>query len=150
NSAVTADFNNDGRSDLAVADYGGRSVTVLLGNGNGTFQNGLNSSADSNNPVGLGVADFDGGGNPDLGGGDISGNQVAVLPGNGDGTFRSSVLSNAGPAASFLTVGDFNGDGLPDVAVADLGGNTVAVLLNQPAQASTFVVAGYPSPAVAG
>jgi hypothetical protein len=64
-AVVTADFNNDGRLDLATANAGRNSVSVLLGNGDGTFQ-APGTSATGANPVSIAVGDFDADGKLDV------------------------------------------------------------------------------------
>src|SRR5690242_1923549 len=83
-AAASADFNRDGKMDLAVADNGG--ITILLGNDDGTFQAAHNLIA-GKNPFGLTASDFNQDGNPDLALIDASG--LGVLLGNGKGTFGS-------------------------------------------------------------
>jgi hypothetical protein len=119
------DFNGDGFLDLAVVNAG--AVSILLGNGDGTFQPPVSLPVAGNHLV---VGDFESDGIPDLAVGNESGNTVSVLLGNGDGTFRraGNFLTGSGPFASAL--GDFNGDGLLDLAVADRGSNDVSILLN--------------------
>jgi FG-GAP-like repeat/Abnormal spindle-like microcephaly-assoc'd, ASPM-SPD-2-Hydin len=103
-SVIVADFNGDGKLDLAVG--GGTGVAVLLGNGNGTFQAALNAQG---SPP-LAAADFNLDGKLDLfAGGD-------VLLGNGDGTFTLYATYPSGYAAA---AADLNGDGKPDLVVAD-------------------------------
>src|SRR5205085_2759588 len=82
-AVVTADFNGDGRLDLAVANAGSNSVSVLLGNGAGSFQPAQNYAAGAG-PLSVAVGDFDGDGKLDL----VTANagDVSVLPGNGDGS----------------------------------------------------------------
>ena len=112
---VTADFNNDGRLDLATCNTGSSSVSVLLGNGNGTFQAPQTSTA-GDNPVSIAVGDFNGDGKLDLTAANGGTGAVSVMRGNGDGTFQAptSVSIDADPTS--VAVGDFNGDGKLDLA----------------------------------
>ncbi len=124
---VASDFNGDGKVDLAVANSG---VSILLGNGNGTFNAGANLQAGSG-PTQVVTADFNADGKADLAISDSSGNAVSVLLGNGDGTFQGAVTYPAGSGPSSLTVADFNGDGIADIAVANRNDGTVSILLGQ-------------------
>jgi hypothetical protein len=143
------DFNRDGIRDLAVSNSASNTVSVLLGNGDGTFQ-AARTLATGAGPNSVTVDDFNGDGIQDLATGDFQGNTISVLLGNGDGTFASPVAFPAGGTnPNFVAVGDFNRDGLQDLAVANYGGGTsdattVAVLLgngNGTFQAArTFVV----------
>ena len=118
-SALVADFNGDGKADLAVATSSG--VSVLLGNGDGTFQSAKNASAGV--ATGLAAGDFDADGKMDL---VICGDYFyVVLLGNGDGTFRSFGYSLPGKSSS-VAVGDLNGDGKADLVVALNGSQTCA------------------------
>lgn len=126
---AVSDLNGDGRPDLVVTYQGVsyllQEVSVLLGNGNGTFQAQLTSSAGTD-PISIAVADLNGDGKPDLAIGSPSvnyytGNFVTILLGNGDGTFRSAGNLSAGAGPSAVSVADMNGDGKPDVVVADSG-----------------------------
>ena len=119
---VAADFNNDGRLDLVVANSSTNSVSVLLGNGNGTFQQ-AQSSAAGDNPVSLAVGDFNSDGTLDLAAADGGGRGVNVMFGNRDGTFRAPTHIPAGftengqRGPGSLATGDFNGDGRMDLVV---------------------------------
>jgi hypothetical protein len=64
-AVVTADFNRDGRLDLAVANFSSNTISVLVGNGNGSFQAAMNF-ATAANPRSLAVGDFNGDGKLDL------------------------------------------------------------------------------------
>ncbi len=127
-SVVVADFNDDGRPDLAVANLNDKTVTVLLGSGDGTFFPGSVAAA-GNGPAALAVGDFNGDGKPDLAVANFQDNSVTVRLGNGDGTFAPAANEATGAHPAALAVGDFNGDGNLDLAVANSGDNTVTVLL---------------------
>src|SRR5262249_46595199 len=130
NAAWTAiaDFNGDGKADLAVATDNG--VSYLPGNGDGTFGTRQDFKAGGKSSY-LAAADLNGDGKPDLGvinpqtstGG---GNTMTVLLGNGDGTFTLSktYATRVGPGS--VTVADFNHDGKPDLAVPTFFGPTAA------------------------
>jgi len=130
---AVVDFNGDGKADLALTNQGGLNVSVLLGNGDGTFQAATNYVAGSF-PYGLATGDFNGDGKPDLavansGGQGENLGTVSVLFGNGDGTLQAATGYAAGSVPLFAAVGDFNGDGEPDLAVANEDGNSVSVLV---------------------
>jgi len=97
-SVAIADFNGDGRLDLAVADegtapnYADGSLSVLLGNGDGTFRSPV-QVATGVRPLSVVVGDFNRDGIPDLA---LTNYAVSVLLGNGDGTFQAAVKYGAG------------------------------------------------------
>lgn len=148
---AVADFNGDGIPDLATANLGPNnsdgSVTVLLGNGNGTFTPTASSPAVGVDPSSIAVGDFNGDGIPDLVVANGISDTVTVLLGKGDGTFTPTTASpktNVDPAG--FAVGDFNGDGRSDLAVGNDGsynggtvysgyGVTVLLAVNQMATA---------------
>jgi FG-GAP-like repeat/FG-GAP repeat len=135
-SVAVGDFNGDGRADLAVTNYSstgvpfaeGKTVSILLGNGDGTFQPAVEFAAGSG-PLAVAVADMNGDGFLDLVVGNNFSNDVSILLGNGDGTFRQALTVDAGDRPSSVAVGDFNGDGVPDVAITNSFAGTVSVLL---------------------
>jgi hypothetical protein len=140
-SVAVGDFNGDGKPDLVVADLGlvanNSGVSVLLGNGDGTFQDavGFNFDAGATYPESIAVGDFNGDGKPDFAVANTQFPAISVLLGNGDGTFQTAVNFDAKLGPRFVAVGDFNGDGKPDLAVvADLAPGVlsggVMVLLN--------------------
>ena len=123
---VTGDFNRDGRLDLAVANQGSADVSILLGNGDGTFQAASNYLA-GDNPQAIAIGDFNRDGKLDL----AVVNQtdpgtVSILLGNGDGTFQGGVSYGTGVDPSSVAISDFNADGKLDLAVGN-GSDPISV-----------------------
>jgi hypothetical protein len=85
-SVAVGDFNGDGVPDLVVANRAYNNVSVLLGNGDGTFRAAA-SYAVGSGPVSVAVGDFNGDGKLDLAVANEGSGDVSVLLGNGDGTF---------------------------------------------------------------
>lgn len=132
-SVAIADFNNNGKLDLAVANQcqeascQNGSVGVLLGNGDGTFQSAQSFASGGYETNSVAIGDFNGDGNPDL----VLTSQcqditcqnggVSVLLGNGYGTFQTAQsYSSVGFEADSVAVADVNGDGRPDLVVSNL------------------------------
>lgn len=121
---VASDFNGDGNLDLAmVGQQGGfanvSGLSVLLGNGDGTFSNGDYAIASNNLFGALAVGDFNLDGIQDIAVVNFLSGTVSILLGNGDGNFTQTAVSpQTGPAPYSIVVADFNGDGIPDLAVA--------------------------------
>ena len=124
---ATGDFNGDGILDLAVTNSNDGTVSVLLGNGDGTFKTAVNYAVGVT-PFGIAVADLNHDGKLDLVVANYGDNTVSVLMGNGDGTFQPARSYAAGSRPVTVAVGDFNGDGKLDIAVADYD-DTVTVLM---------------------
>jgi FG-GAP-like repeat len=129
---TVADFNRDGKLDLAIASgnfySSSSSITILLGNGNGTFTQGTNIST-TGAPGSIALADFNGDHIPDLAVGacSTSGCQTFVYLGEGNGSFKQSAdLSDGGP----IVLGDFNADGHQDIALISNGSELVMYLGN--------------------
>ncbi len=126
-SVASGDFNGDGVPDLAVANSGGSTVSILLGKGDGTFQAAAALSTGAT-PRSIAVGDFNRDGHMDLA--VAFSNGVDVFLGNGDGTFTASTASpQTGFSAAGLTVGDYNRDGWLDLAVLDSSSSTLVLFL---------------------
>ncbi|HEX3472105.1 MAG TPA: FG-GAP-like repeat-containing protein [Silvibacterium sp.] len=130
---AVGDFNGDGIPDLALTNSSGgnpdsNTVTVLLGNGDGTFTPKSNPGVGSA-PTSIVARDLNGDGILDLAVANAFGNSVSVLLGNGDGTFTTKSTPATGNHPDSVVVADFNSDGIPDLATANFDDNTVSVLL---------------------
>jgi hypothetical protein len=130
---AVGDFNNDGKEDLAVVEYGGTGesvIAILLGDGTGKFRQSA-SYPSGVETTGVAVADFNGDGNQDVAVANNAGN-VMVFFGTGKGTLRKPTTYNL-PSHTIpygIAAGDLNEDHSPDLAVAEDGAGSVAVLLN--------------------
>jgi hypothetical protein len=121
---TVADFNGDGNRDLAVLNFRDNTISILLGNGDGTFQSATMIAGDTNS-FSIANADFNGDHRADL---VITGDSgLTVLLGNGDGSFQAPHSYAAGTSVNSVHVADFNGDGKTDLAVANANG--VGILL---------------------
>jgi hypothetical protein len=141
---ATGDFNGDGVMDLAVANgAGGKGISVLLGNGDGTFRAAVNYDSGGTFPRSIAVADINGDGVADLAVANADGQNVTVLLGNGDGTFALWTQAASGNAPYSITAGDFNGDGIADLAFTNYNSGTVSVLIGAGGGAFN-AVANYP------
>ena len=117
---VTADLTGDGHADLAVANYDDNTVSILLGNGDGTFQDPVIYPMNVP-PTGLVTGDFTGDGHADLAVVNNSSNSVSVLL-NLNGSFVPAGSYVTNPQANPI-VADVTGDGIDDVLVVDGAGD---------------------------
>jgi hypothetical protein len=127
---AVADLKGDGVPDLVVTNFLSDTVSVLLGNGNGTFQPAVNYRV-GGGPTSVVVGDFSGHGIADLAIANGADNTVSVLVGVGDGTFQPETRYLVGSGPTGLAAGDFNGDGALDLATANSTSNNVTLLLNR-------------------
>lgn len=129
-AVAIADFDRDGRADLAVADALYFSVWILLGQGNGTFPSVSEVYVDEG-PGSIMTADFNADGRADLAVTSTLSSTVSILLGSGAGTFLPAISNNTGVDPGFLASGDFNGDGRLDLAIVFESTNTLSILLGR-------------------
>ncbi|MCX6598770.1 MAG: FG-GAP-like repeat-containing protein [Acidobacteria bacterium] len=130
---VAADFDNDGRIDLAIPNRatGIDSISIYRGVGDGTFLAAVNYSTGSGSrPAMAAVGDFDQNGQPDIVTANAGGGSVSVLLNNGGGTFGAPSVFSTGTGAAGVAVEDFNGDGLVDIASVNFTAGNVTILIN--------------------
>ncbi|CAF1392403.1 unnamed protein product, partial [Adineta ricciae] len=127
---VSDDFDNDGRKDLAVANYGSSTVDVFMGNGNGTFL------TQRKFPIGLVMlpmaiiaADFNSDTHIDL---IVYGADAGIMLGRGDGTFSTAVslYDDDGAQPNFLTCADINDDNYLDLFIIEMNLDGILILIN--------------------
>lgn len=144
---AVGDFDTDGEQDIVVTNSGTDQVSLLLGNGKGTFANPKTFSVSSNGkspvegyiPTGIAVDDFNGDGHEDLAIHNIGTSTVAVLFGDGKGNFGKPLNLPAGrveggradPVGIGIATGDFNHDGKIDLIATNYLANTISVILGQ-------------------
>ena len=135
-SIINADFNGDGKVDLATANSGLNNISILLGNGSGSFASATNFAVDSF-PHSITSADFNGDGKADLATANstiYNVKNISVLLGTGTGSFTSAINYTAGSSLYLYPYSiineDFNEDGKVDLVTANYNNpGTLSVLL---------------------
>jgi hypothetical protein len=128
-SVTTADFNLDGKADLAIANEDANNVTIQLGGGNGNFHQAPGSPVNVGNaPVFIVAGNFNQDARPDLAVANIDSNNVTILLGLGNGSFTPLSPIAVGTAPLSIAVADFNQDGKADLAVANTDSNNLTIL----------------------
>ncbi|CAF1077798.1 unnamed protein product [Adineta steineri] len=152
-SVISADFNKDGHWDLAITDYYASSISILLGIGNGSFeQPAAVYGSGGTNPFWLVSEDFDKDGNLDLALCNEGSNNTAILLGYGNGSFQTAATFNSGGALpSSIVAADFNNDNITDLSVTNTGSDYITIFLgysNGGFQTPGTSYAAYSSPSI--
>jgi len=127
-AVATADFNRDGLPDVATANAGGNSISILLNDGHGGFLPHTDYVVGTL-PVALVAADFNNDGSPDLAVANENTGSITILLGNGNGTFHPGATIAAANRPKALAAGDFNRDGKLDLAVVNRGDHTLSIFI---------------------
>jgi hypothetical protein len=122
---AAADFDRDGKLDVAVLDAASHTVDLLEGNGDGTFTE-WESLSTGNNPQGMAVADLNGDGSSDIAVTNTADNTVQLYSNLGAGSFPSVLLYITGPRG--IVAADVNSDGRPDLVTANPNGSITTFL----------------------
>src|SRR3954454_979466 len=119
-------------TDIAVANRGNNTVSILLGGGTPLSLAGPPTSVGANQPTAIATADFNGDGVDDVVTANQTSNNVSVLLGNGSGGLAAAVgspVATGGTSPVWIATGLFNGDANPDVAVLNQASSTMSILL---------------------
>ncbi len=149
----TADLNKDGNMDIITTNLDGDNVTILLGNGKGSFYQPAGSPFSSgDSPFGVAIGDINGDGKPDLAivnspsiTSDNTGRDgLTILTGDGSGKFVMMPGSpfTTGKSPGRVAIGDVNGDGINDIAVTNYNSNSVSIFLMK----KNAIASGYTIP----
>ena len=134
NDLAVADMNGDGHTDLVIPNHQAPTITILLGDGKGSFHPAPGSPFDVHSnphPHGVAVADFDGDGKPDVVTDSWAENKIELLAGDGRGGLRlpGRYFPTGRRPYERLRSADFNHDGHPDIVTTNLDDGTVSILL---------------------
>ncbi len=123
-----ADFNGDGNTDITVANINDNTISVLLGNGNGSYAPQQTIGVGTT-PRGIAVLDVDGDGDGDIVNSNLGSNNLSLHLNDGNGVFGTATTLNSGLNGEWsLASGDMNNDGFLDIVVASGTSSQIQVL----------------------
>lgn len=127
-----ADMNRDGKGDLLLTDTANGAISIVLGNGDGTFRSPTSVPA-GKTPQGVASADLNSDGNPDLLAVDQSAAELYAYLGQGDGTVKNTqkLLTAMAGAPLWIATGDLNGDHRVDAVVANLSAASLSLFIGK-------------------
>ena len=125
---INADFNNDFKTDVAIARASTNDFAVMLGNGAGGF-GGITSFPVGSNPYSITSADFNNDGKLDIATANQGSNNFSIRLGNGAGSFSAAINYSMGTNPTSIVSADFNNDGKVDVATANYTSNNISIRL---------------------
>jgi hypothetical protein len=128
-SVAAADFNNDGKADVATVNLLDNTMSVLFNLGTGTFTTQVTYTVGAH-PFGIATADFNGDNKADIVTANSQDNTVSVLVNSGSGIFNAPVTYTVGTAPQGIVTADFNNDNKADIVVTNYSDNSISVLLN--------------------
>ncbi|MDQ3194260.1 MAG: FG-GAP-like repeat-containing protein [Bacteroidota bacterium] len=124
-----ADFNRDGKVDIAIGNAGNNVMSLFMSNGNGNFQTGIPHIA-ANNVRGVGVADFEGDGFDDIITANRGGSNISLFKNNGSGAFGPPVnINTAGGGETGVMMADANNDGIMDAFIGCYSSSEIVLML---------------------
>ncbi|MBL4661704.1 MAG: VCBS repeat-containing protein [Alcanivoracaceae bacterium] len=134
-----SDFNHDGNVDICVVNINDNTISILLGNGDGSFMPAQNVSV-GNAPRGIAVLDVDGDGDIDIVNSNYESDNMSVLINNGDGIFSEAQFFDSGEGGEWaLAAADMDEDGILDLVVGNQDAQTISVLKNNGKQVFTNI-----------
>ena len=127
---LVRDVNGDGKLDLVICDESANTISVLLGNGDGTFQAHVDyTTGAGTSPESMRLGDFNGDGKLDVVTANAGTSNLSVLLNQGNGTFGAPTTFGTDSHPTSIAVGDLNGDGKQDVVTANIDTSSVSVLM---------------------